>query len=48
LVFALPYFLGLTGVIWVQPMADLLTAILTVIFAVKINRALSAEVERGD
>lgn len=48
LVFALPHFLGLTGVIWVQPMADLLTAILTVIFAVKINRALSAEVERGD
>ena len=48
LVFALPHFLGLTGVIWVQPMADLLTANLTVIFAVKINRALSAEVERGD
>lgn len=48
LVFALPHFLGLTGVIWVQPMADLLTAILTVIFAVKINRALSAKVERGD
>lgn len=48
LVFALPHLLGLTGVIWVQPMADLLTTILTVIFAVKINRALSAEVERGD
>lgn len=48
LVFALPHLLGLTGVIWVQPMEDLLTTILTVIFAVKINRALSAEVERGD
>lgn len=48
LVFALPHLLGLTGVIWVQPMADLLTTILTVIFAVKINRTLSAEVERGD
>lgn len=48
LVFALPHLLGLTGVIWVQPMADLLTTILTVIFAVKINRDLSAEVERGD
>ena len=48
LVFVLPHLLGLTGVIWVQPMADLLTTILTVIFAVKINRALSAEVERGD
>ena len=48
LVFALPHFLGLTGVIWIQPMADFLTAILTVIFAVKINRALSAKVERGD
>lgn len=48
LVFALPHLLGLIGVIWVQPMADLLTTILTVIFAVKINRALSAEVERGD
>lgn len=48
LVFALPHLLGLTSVIWVQPMADLLTTILTVIFAVKINRTLSAEVERGD
>lgn len=48
LVFALPHLLGLIGVIWVQPMADLLTTILTVIFAVKINRTLSAEVERGD
>lgn len=48
LVFALPHLLGLIGVIWVQPMADLLTTILTVIFAVKINCALSAEVERGD
>lgn len=48
LVFALPHLLGLTGVIWLQPMADLLTTILTVIFAVKINRTLSAEVERGD
>lgn len=41
LIFILPPLLGLTGVIWVQPAADLLAASLTVIFAVKINRALS-------
>lgn len=42
LVFALPLLLGLTGVIWIQPMADLLSTILTAIFAVKINHTLSA------
>lgn len=47
LVFTLPRLLGLTGVIWVQPMADLLTTILTIIFVVKINRILSAEVVTG-
>lgn len=43
LVSALPYLFGLTGVIWVQPMADLMTTILTMVFAVKINRTLTAE-----
>lgn len=46
LVFALPRLFDLTGVVWVQP-ADLLTTILTIIFAVKINRILSAEVMKG-
>ena len=40
LVLALPRLLGLIGVIWVQPMADILTTIITIIFAVKINRSL--------
>lgn len=44
LIFVLPRLLGLTGVIWVQPMADLLTTVLTIIFAVKINRVLALEV----
>lgn len=42
LVLILPRLFGLNGVIWIQPMADLLTMILTMIFAVKINHALSA------
>ena len=46
LVFVLPHLLGLTGVIWVQPMADLLTTIITIIFAVKISRVLSTEVTK--
>lgn len=41
LVIVLPRLFDLTGVIWVQPMADLLTTIITVIFAIKINRALA-------
>ena len=49
LVIALPHLFGLNGVIWVQPMADLLTTILTIIFAVKINSALSADTAKeGD
>ena len=44
LIFVLPYLFDLTGVVWVQPTADLLATVLTVIFAVKINRALSAEI----
>lgn len=44
LIFVLPCVLGLTGVICVQPAADLLTTILTAIFAVKINHALAAEI----
>ena len=46
LVFVLPRLFDLTGVIWVQPMADLLTTILTILFAVKINRTLSAVVTK--
>lgn len=46
LVSALPYLFGLTGVIWVQPMADLMTTILTMVFAVKINRTLTAEITK--
>lgn len=46
LVFVLPRLLDLTGVIWVQPMADLLTTIITIIFAVKISRVLSTEVTK--
>ncbi len=37
LILVLPQLFGLSGVIWVQPLADLLTTILTVIFAVKVN-----------
>ena len=48
LVFVLPHLMGLTGVVWVQPMADLLTAILTIVFAVRINHALSTEIEMGE
>lgn len=44
LILALPHLFGLTGVIWVQPMADILTTILTVIFSIKINRGLSAKI----
>lgn len=48
LVLVLPHVMGLTGVVWVQPMADLLTTILTIVFAVRINHALSIEVEMGE
>ena len=46
LVIALPHLFSLTGVIWVQPAADLFTTILTAFFAVKINHALSAEISK--
>ena len=46
LIFVLPYLFDLTGVVWVQPTADLLATVLTVIFAVKINHALSAEISK--
>lgn len=42
LLLVLPRMLGLTGVIWVQPMADFFTAALTVFFAIKINRDLNS------
>lgn len=41
LIFLLPRIFGLSGVIWVQPMADLFTTIITIIFAIKINRSLT-------
>ena len=46
LVIALPHLFSLTGVIWVQPAADLFTTILTAFFAVRINHALSAEISK--
>jgi len=46
LVIALPHLFSLTGVIWVQPAADLFTTILTAFFAVRINHALSAEIPK--
>lgn len=42
LVAILPHLFGLAGVIGVQPMADFWTTALTAVFAMKINRALSA------
>lgn len=44
LVLILPYLFRLTGVICVQPMADLLTTIITIYFAIKINRILTEEI----
>ena len=46
LVIVLPHLFGLTGVIWVQPLADIFTTIFTVIFALKINHTLSIEISR--
>ena len=46
LVIALPHLFSLTGVIWVQPAADLFTTILTAFFAVKINHTLSVEISK--
>lgn len=39
LVLVLPCVLGLTGVIWVQPMADILSTTLTVVFVIKVKWA---------
>ena len=44
LIFVLPRLFHLTGVIWVQPMADLLTTVLTLLFALRINHTLSIAV----
>lgn len=44
LIFLLPSLLGMNGVISVQPLADLLTTVITIIFAVKITRDLSKEI----
>jgi len=41
LIYILPRLFQLSGVIWVQPAADLLTITVTFIFAIKINRALT-------
>lgn len=46
LIFVLPHLFGLTGVISVQPAADLLTTIITIIFAVRINRTFAGETEK--
>lgn len=43
LILILPYLFGLTGVICVQPMADFLTTIITIYFAIKINRTFTVE-----
>lgn len=43
LILLLPYLFGLTGVICVQPMADFLTTIITIYFAIKINRTFAVE-----
>ena len=43
LIYVLPRLFQLSGVIWVQPAADLLTTAVTLIFAIKINRALTVE-----
>lgn len=44
LIFLLPNLFGLNGIISVQPLADLLTTVITIIFAVKITRDLSKEI----
>lgn len=43
LILVLPYLFGLTGIICIQPMADFLTTIITIYFAVKINRTLAMD-----
>lgn len=48
LVFVLPHMFELTGVIWVQPMADFFTTILTIIFAIKINHTLLVKIAKEE
>lgn len=43
LIIILPYLFGLTGVICVQPTADFLTTVITIYFAIKINRTFTVE-----
>jgi hypothetical protein len=38
----MPQLFGIGGVIWAQPIADLLTIILTAVFALGFNRSLKA------
>lgn len=38
----MPHLLGIEGIIWAQPIADLLTVILTAIFAVKLGKTIKA------
>lgn len=44
LIYLLPRLFKLNGVIGVQPMADLLTTIITIIFAIRLNRELTLEI----
>lgn len=44
LIFVLSHFLGLTGLIIVQPVADIMATIITVIFAVKIRSELNKHI----
>lgn len=44
LIFVLPHFLGLNGLIIVQPVADIMATIITIIFAVKIKSELNKHI----
>lgn len=44
LIILLPFLYGLDGIISVQPMADFLTTVITIVFAVKIKRSLDHEI----
>jgi len=45
LILLLPRFLGMNGVIYAQPIADVLTFILCLIFAININKTLRSEIK---
>lgn len=47
LVFLLPHIWGLTGVIYVQPIADFLSTMITIIFAIKVTNLLTAEAAKS-